>query len=202
MAELDIKDIWAKGKQQHSNSISIDIDNVVGKKSKSVLYWVKFILWIEFWINVVSFPIILWGTFREDLYADFKVINIITLIVILIYLVYYQFLIRKIQKFDYTDDVYSSLTRIYGYLKFYLLHYRVIVWVVVPLVFLVSGYLSYTNTVDSEVTIPLGSDKFYIFCGVMLFFCLIIVLIMHFLVNLIYGRKIKKLKAMIRELGS
>ena len=33
MAELDIKDIWAKGKLQRSNEVEVNVDDVVGKKS-------------------------------------------------------------------------------------------------------------------------------------------------------------------------
>lgn len=201
MAELDIKDIWARGKDSQSSQITINVDDVIGKKSKNVLYWVKFILWIEFWLSVASFPLIIWSTLQEEVYG-LKVLNVSVLAIMFLYLFYYQFLIRKISKFDYTDDVYSSLTRIYGYLKFYLLHYRVIVWLIMPLSFFFSIYIAFTETPGHQQSLPAGSEQFWIFIGICLVICLIIMLIMHFLVNLIYGRKIKKLRNMIRELGS
>ena len=153
-------------------------------------------------MTVASFPVIIWSTFWGDSPYSFQVINIVTLFLMVAYLFYYQFLINKIKKFDYTEDVFSSLSRIYGYLKFYLLHYRVIVWIILPAVFVLSAVLSYIETPNHENTIPMWSPQFWIFCSIMAFIALVIILIMHFLVNLIYGRKIKKLKGMIEELGS
>ena len=200
MAELDIKDIWAKGKLQRFSELKLDVDDVIGKKSKNVLYWVKFILWIEFWINVASLPFLVWAIFQHDYYPQFRNFTIFTSILIVMYLFYYQFLINKIKAFDYTGDVYSSLKRIYGYLKFYLLHYRVIVWVFMPLASIYSINLSFEQLADEGVVIEKGSPEYWTFIAFMGGLYLFIILVMHFLVNLIYGRKIKRLKGMISEL--
>ncbi|MEL6560582.1 MAG: hypothetical protein AAFQ94_20490 [Bacteroidota bacterium] len=200
MAELDIKDIWAKGKSQGFSEMKLDVDDVIGKKSKNVLYWVKFILWIEFWINVASLPFLVWAIFQHDYYPQFRNFTIFTSILIVMYLFYYQFLINKIKAFDYTSDVYSSLQRIYRYLKFYLLHYRVIVWVFMPLASIYSINLSLEQLADEGVMIEKGSAEYWTFIAFMGGLYLFIILVMHFLVNLIYGRKIKRLKGMISEL--
>lgn len=201
MAELDIKDIWAKGKLQRFNALTLDVDDVIGKKSKNVLYWVKFVLWIEFWINVVSLPIMIWSIFYVEFMPMQKTMTIITTGLVVVYLFYYQFLIRNIKAFDYTEDVYSSLKKIYGYLKFYLLHYRVIVWGVLPVIFGLTFYMSLDQLANEEnITIVPGTAEFWLFLTIMSAFYLFIILIIHFLVNLIYGRKIKRLKGMIAEL--
>lgn len=202
MAELDIKDIWAKGKLQRFSELTLDVDAVVGMKSKNVLYWVKFILWIEFWINLVSFPFLVWSLFQEDYYPHYRIVTMATCVLIVLYLFYFQFLINKIKGFDYTGDVYSSLKKIYGYLKFYLLHYRVIVWIIMPLASIFSISISFDQLANEGINLEKGSKEYWTFIAIMGGIYLVIILIMHFMVNLIYGRKIKRLKGMISELES
>ncbi len=201
MADLDIKDIWAKGKLQRFETLNVDVDNLVGKKSKNVLYWVKFILWIEFGINATSLIFITFSLAYIDLKTWEKWTYVITMGVIVLYLFYYRFLIKSIDSFDYTGNVRSSLKKIYNYLRFYILHYKVYVWLVMPIAILIISFFS-AQEVFQEKNQPfeIGSKPFWMFMLLVGFVTLITALIMHFIVNLIYGRKIKRLKGMIDEL--
>ena len=88
MAEIDIISLWNKGKSSQG-PVEVDVDKIISQKSRTPLYWIKFILWIEFAINIICLPIFLifW---REE---DPILYGVVTPLIIVVYLIYYQFLI-------------------------------------------------------------------------------------------------------------
>lgn len=204
MAELDLIDIWKKDTASLRNA-EINVDEAIGKKSTTVLAKIRFILQIEFWLNNAITPACAILYFIEVN----KAAGIFTGLAFLIYFAYYLFLIRSINRFDYSEDVKHSLTKVYKYLRFYLLHYKVVIWVTYLLVFwggVIYGY--YMASTGQEMDMPPNVPKID-FTGIHLYVLLtLIVLIpilfaslLHWLVNLIYGRKIKKLKRIIDDLS-
>ncbi len=205
MAELDLIDIWNKDKASLQKA-ELDIDQAIGKKSTSVLSKIRFILKIEFWLNNAITPacaVVYFNTFG-------KFWGIFTGLIFLIYFTYYLFLIRSINKFDYSNNVRESLTQIYKYLKFYVLHYKVVIWLsflVLPLSAFGYGiYIGYTG--DQPISIfeevpKLEVDESFIFWFLAIFFGSLIALavLFHYLVGLLYEKKIKQLKVMINDLG-
>ena len=200
MAELDIKDIWAKGKLGRSAEMDVNVDEVVGKRSRDVLYWVKFILWIEFGLNVVSLPFFAWGAISEDSTQLDRYVYSIGVGLVIIYLFYYQFLINSINRFDYSGDVKGSLTKIYRYLKFYILHYKVVVWGLVPVSSAFGFAMSLMEVAEQDDNFRLYNTAFWISVGILVLFTFLFSLLLNFLVNLIYGRKIKRLRSMVNQL--
>ena len=180
---------------------------MLGKKSKTVLYWVKFILWIEFSVSLITIPFILmdWNNaYYKHLgenYLDYA--TPISLAILLGYLFYFQFLIWQINRFDFAGDVKTSLNKIYNYLKFYILHYKILVWGIYPISVMLGGYAG-AKQAASELgeELVIGSGLFWALILVTLVIGLLFSLLMNFLVNLIYGRKIKRLKGMIDELNA
>ena len=165
------------------------------------MYWGKFVLWIEFWINVVSLPLFYWMMTLELYAADiYQYIYGAGMVMIVVYLFYYQFLIRSIRKFDYAGDVKGSLTKIYKYLKFYILHYKVVVWGLIPISCAVSTLLALEEIAAKDETFAFYSTPFWVMIGFMAVASLLISALFNFLVNLIYGRKIKRLKEMVNQL--
>ncbi|MEP1096652.1 MAG: hypothetical protein ABJG78_16165 [Cyclobacteriaceae bacterium] len=194
MAEVDIIDLWNKGKRHSSIEQEIDVDELVTKKSKTPLHWIKVVLWIEFWINLVSLPL-MYILFQED---DPILYGIIMPIIILIYLIYYQFLIWQINAFDFSMDVKTGLSKLYGYLNFFFLHYKVLVWLFVPIGYVYGVYSSLKEKPTGEFN---GEDwLMIILTGLAV--SGILSLVFNFLLNLIYGRKIKRLKGIVQELES
>jgi hypothetical protein len=188
MEEVDIKELWNKGKGISSVQ-AVDVDVIISKKSKTPLYWIKVILWIEFWLNLASLPLTYF--FYEE---DPILFGIVGPILIVIYLFYYQFLIRKINAFDFAQDVKSGLKKLYGYLNFFFLHYKVIFWISLIIGF-IRGF--YETPIEEPIEEPL---KFWaITIGVSLILLGIAGLVFNFLINLIYGRKIKRLKKIVLE---
>lgn len=207
MAELDIKHIWKKGEASLSESRGFDLHQAVGKKSQSVLQRIKFILWIEFWLNVIFTPAAsvvyfiyfgtAWGVFAAVVFA--------------IYFLYYLFLIRAIKRFDYSGNVLESLKKVYSYLKFYVLHYKVLIWicfVIIPWAAFAYGvYIGATGAPEPEWMVPENQPKFeftkqqaYMVLAAAVVVPVIIAVGFHLLVGLLYERKIKKLKRMIEDL--
>ncbi len=190
MAEIDIIALWNKGKPSQG-SIDVDVDRLISKKSKTPLYWIKFILWIEFAINLVCLPItlIFW---REE---DPMLYGVITPLIIVIYLIYYQFLIQKINAFDFSRDVKTSLRKLYSYLNFFLLHYRVIIWLS-----LVVGYVYGLITADEQGSeMPNDMTGWVVIVGIGILFIGLVGFILNWLISLIYGKKIKRLKEVVKD---
>ncbi len=206
MAELDLKALWKKGEGTLGDSEGFDLAKSIGKKSNDLLQKIKFILRIEFWLNIIITPagsIIYYREFGTEW-------GIFIGVFFFIYFFYYLFLIRAINKFDYAGDVKHSLQKVYNYLRFYTLHYKVVIWLcflVLPYIFLAYGfYLGYSGaekpswmgneTPEFEFT----KQQAYIALGVMCAIPLLIASLFHYLVSLIYGRKIKKLKHILKNL--
>lgn len=208
MAELDLKEIWKKGQASLSESKGFDLHKAIGQKSHSVLQRVKLILWIEFWVNVAFTPAAAlvyfiyystsWGIFAG--------------VVFVIYFLYYLFLIRAIKRFDYSSNVKESLSKVYNYLKFYVLHYKVMIWltfVIVPWAALAYGfYIGATGAPEPEWMVPETAPEFeftkqqaYMVLAAFLVVPVLVASLFHFLVGLLYERKIKKLRRMIEDLG-
>jgi hypothetical protein len=189
MAEVDIISLWNKGKESASQGEDINIDELISKKSKTPLYWIKIVLWIEFWINLVSLPFFL-------LYKEIEPVlyGIVGPIVIVIYLVYYQFLIQNIRRFDFTVNVKTGLRKLYGYLNFFFLHYKVVIWLLLPLAYAYGDYIAIQRQ-QENVTM----NEFLKIIGLGIVVCGVMCLFFNFLINLIYGRKIKRLKRIVLE---
>lgn len=194
MADIDIQGLWEKGKQiSRSNEPEIDIDQAIKGKSRTTLFWIKVILWIEFWINVVSTPLIVVMFLEMEAHGAM----IFFLVLVAVYLVYYLFLIRSINQFSYLNDVKSSLKRLYKYLNFYLLHYKVLVWTVFPGSFIYGLWVGINQSGDE---LPDDPKFWWIMAGILVVGVGLFILVGSWLVNLIYGKKIKRLKGMVQEL--
>lgn len=194
MAEIDIQGLWEKGKQiSRSSEPEIDIDQAIKGKSRSTLFWIKVILWIEFWLNVVGSPFVLFMLRELNMNTEL----VFFLIVVIIYLIYYLFLIRAINRFSYLEDVKTSLKRLYGYLNFYLLHYKVLIWVIYPLSY-IYGFVKGFEMNDGDA--PSEPGEWAMVIGISIIVVGLLTLIANWMVNLIYGKKIKRLKGMVQEL--
>ena len=188
MAEdIDIIALWEKGK---SNDLSpdIDVDQTISKRSRGTLFWIRVILTIEFWINVAAIPVFTYFLLiRDKLYIWGGLAVIITLV----YLFYYQFLIRQIKNFSFEDDVRTSLQKLYGYLRFFVLHYKVVLW----LSFLISTVQQYFK--DSIPLILWLTEN-----SVAISIIILLGIFLNYLIDLIYGRKIRYLRNIINTFKS
>lgn len=190
MAEVDIIELWNKGKKDSSDNEEVNVDELINKKSRTPLHWIKIILWIEFWLNLASIPVVILISEQEPI-----LYGIIMPIVIAIYLVYYQFLIQKIKRFDYSTNVLTSLRKLYNYLNFFFLHYKVVIW------FSLLFSLVYSLILESDKHPDKGFVDFWLpVAGISSVMMILAGLFFSFLINLIYGRKIKRLKSIVKEL--
>jgi len=191
--ELDIRSLWNSSKKREDPR-SLQIDTLERKGTKTTLYWVKFILWIEFWLTLIGGPFAVW--WMHSLYHS-TIFSVSYGLFCLAYLFYYQFLIRAIQNFNYDGNVIESLKKVYGYLRFYLLHYKVVIWLVVPFAF-VGGIIVGINQ-DNGIQEDADLSFWLRLIGITLLFIAVIGGVLHFIIHLIYGRKIKRLKGMVKE---
>lgn len=191
--ELDIRSIWNKGKAQEDPS-SIQINMLEKKGTKTTLYWVRFILWIEVALNVIFLGPVTYYMSRQD---ESRWLIGTYIAVTFLYLFYYWFLIRQINRFNYDGNVVQSLKKVYGYLKFYVLHYKVVLWLSL-IIGVIMGYFDAENAdAMARIDTPIEWVKFILIVSIGIG---IIGGILHLLVHLIYGRKIKRLRSMVKEL--
>lgn len=192
--ELDIRSVWKKSKEKE-NLADLGIESLEKKKgTKTTLHWIRIILWIEFCINLVCLPILFFLDIDGFKSLSFKAFFVT---ITIIYLIYYQFLIREINRFSYDRNVVQNLKKVYGYLKFYLLHYKVVIW----LSLLVGMLIGILDPKNQEVLSNLNSTNDWI-SFILTISILIGIMggILTFLIHLIYGRKIKRLKRMVKDL--
>jgi len=191
--ELGIRSIWNKGKEQEDPR-SLHMNMLEKRGTKTTLYWIKIILWMEFWITVVGVPLMIWYFILYPLPTGYLIgYTAITLI----YLFYYQFLIKQINGFSYDGNVVHSLKKVYGYLRFYLLHYKVVIWFS-----LIAGFIyGLMNPEDPEALGKIQSTRDWIVViAVSWVFLGILGGLLHLIIHLIYGRKIKRLRIMVKDL--
>lgn len=191
--ELDIRSIWNKGKEKEDPA-SLSINMMEKKGTKTTLYWIKIVLWIEFWLSIFISPFMIIFFVTNDNPVGFPIAYAV---IIILYLFYYQFLIRQINRFSYDGNVIESLTQVYGYLRFYLIHYKVAIWVSVILGII---YAIYAPQNEETMKVIETTDQWLTFLVISLLTSSIIGGILHFLIHLIYGRKIKRLKRTVKEL--
>ncbi|WP_420318330.1 hypothetical protein [Ekhidna sp.] len=193
--EFDIQSVWKKSKKSTDVSTFL-IETLEKKGTKTTMYWIKVVLWIEFWMNLILLPIIIPYLIRKEEPTWYIGIYVG---VTIIYFIYYQFLIRQINRFNYDGNVIHSLKKVYGYLRFFLLHYKVVIWF--SMIFgLIYGFVAPEN---QEALSGLQTTKQWIIAiGFSTLIVAVVGGLMHLLVHLIYGRKIKRLKRMVRDLES
>jgi heme/copper-type cytochrome/quinol oxidase subunit 4 len=193
----DIKALWKKSKEEKPLP-NITRESLQADRSKSTLYWIRIILSIEFWISVIALPLVSYYIYNKD--QNYFLISVYALIT-LIYLFYYQFLIKKVRDFSYDGDVVKSLKKIYRYLRSYLLHYKVVIWISLVLGYILGSIESSVKAVEDNNIPEDEVTKFLLITGaVSLVLIVIMGAVMQFLIHLIYGRKIKRLKVIVETL--
>ncbi|MEO9485393.1 MAG: hypothetical protein ABJG47_18180 [Ekhidna sp.] len=193
--EIDIRSVWNKSKAKENPS-SLQIDKLERKGTRTTLYWIKIILWVEFWITIVLIPLMTYLTIKR---GDSIGLIIFYVLVTIVYLIYYQFLIRQIRRFSYDGNVLQSLKKVYGYLRFYLLHYKVVFWISVVMGF-IYGVSDPANHADlSKIE---STEQWAAVIAVWVISLSVIGGLFHLLLHLIYGRKVKRLKKMVKDLAS
>lgn len=193
--DLDIRLLWKSSKAKEDPT-SLQINMMERKGTRTTLYWIRVILWIEFWLTIVGAPIAVY--LFSTMYNRWFTISYGAICIL--YLFYYQFLIRKIERFNYDGNVVESLRSVYGYLRFYLLHYKIVIWLSLTVGFvmgLIQG-MEENGGVPEDATIRFWA----IVIGGSVLVILLLGGLFNFLIHLIYGRKIKRLKGMVKALES
>ena len=191
--ELDIRSLWNRSKEKEDPN-ALQINAMERKGTKTTLYWIKTILWIEFWLSCVGIPVYIFLDIEGYNTPSFKIFAVS---ITCVYLVYYQFLIREINRFKYDRNVVKSLKKVYGYLRFYLLHYKVVIW----LSLLAGTILGMLDPKNKAVLTEMDSaGDWVVLLGVLAIMIGIMGGLITLLIHLIYGRKIARLRRMVRDL--
>ena len=193
--ELDLRSVWNKGKEQEDPS-SLQIDKLERKGTKNTLYWIKVILWIEFSTSILGFPFMMIYVNKR---GDSPTLIAIYAVITVIYLFYYQFLIREIRRFSYDGNVLANIKKLYGYLRFFILHYYVVFWVSLIIGF-IYGIMDPAN--DEALSKIQTTSDWAIVIAIWAGMLAVIGSFFHWIIYLLYGRKIKRIRRMVKDLES
>jgi nitrate reductase NapE component len=191
LEDQELKALWQKGKVKSTSKVDFPSYDQ-NKSTGTILKNVRLILRIEMWINIVFFlPICYWFYVAQMHWL----VTVFYTIITALYLFYYDFLIKKTLSIDFNEDVRNSLKKVCGYLSFYLLHYKVIIWIS-----LIGGYAFGLWMAQANDPTPIEDPtKFWL---VMVVVSIILIGIaggfFHFLIHMIYGRKISRLKKIVK----
>lgn len=188
----DLKALWNSSEE---TLVSPDLDKLKSE-STNTLTRIKKILSIEYRLNLILSPIfIILLIWQNQWWLALFQASISTA-----YFVYYTVLIKKIKHFDYSQNVVESLKSTYRYLRFYLLHYKALMWALFPVggsvAFIWGIYVGYTEAGGKDIFT--NYKIWLVFIGTLLLATGLGWLI-NKLVNLLYGNKINRLKKQIED---
>ncbi|UII28043.1 LapA family protein [Fulvivirga maritima] len=189
---VDLKELWNNADEA---LLSPDFDRLESQ-SEGVLRSISKVLKIEFWINLLFSPlVIVWLAISEMWW-----LALLQLVFSAGYFFYYKMLINKTSGFDYSQNVLQGLKATYRYLHVFLLHYKILMWLIFPVI----GSIAFMRGVHVGYTQAGGVDFWFnykiwlVILGALLVAALVSWLI-NWLVNLLYGHKIKRLKQQIKD---
>ncbi|NQZ77675.1 MAG: hypothetical protein HRT61_16465 [Ekhidna sp.] len=190
--EIDIKTLWKKSKEK--SDFSQVQQRFAEKAKRSSLEWIRIILTVEFWLTILFAPFTIYSLAQMG--YSFWVYGFCGLFCIG-YLFYYQFLIRQIRSFQYHKDVLNNLQKIYNYLRFYLLHYKVLIWIA-----LIAGFIAglFAEENKEDLAILSTTKEWVIVIAISSALLVAVGLLFHLLIYLVYGRKVKRIKHTLDDL--
>lgn len=190
-----LKNLW----KQNKSSVEVSenqVDDILKLKSNSVIARIIKTIRTEHILNIVSFPII----FSLLLYFNMYLEIILMVIIYLPFLIYYHFLLRRLKKAKIELNVHDYLLACYSNFKSFINHYR-IAGVILGLVGYFIGFMITRHDKTHPFALLAEDGSLEIWLIIVLFFGAVLSFgFIWWIIHLLYGKKLKKLKLMIEEL--
>lgn len=180
----ELRELWKKEQgddtiAQKEVDLSSTTESVVDKMKKA-LFWEDIFNKL---FSIVLFVYLIYT--KEYLYGVGFVVFMAPV------LWYYNYIITEIEKFTYQTDVKNYLQNIYRILRVFVIRYRAIVVVLVPISFLYGFYVGYQENTEPDkviepTTIIIAVIVLLVFYG-----------LAELYIYLLYGRKLEKLKKLL-----
>lgn len=186
----ELKELWNKeqGDRPILKDQKVDFSNStesIVDKMKKALYWE------DIFNKVITVAFIGFFIYKEDYFFS---IGFFMLMIPIIW--YYKYLMDEMAKITYQAEVKSYLKSLYHLLRTFIIRYRVIGIIIVPVSFIYGFYVGYNESPEADkvikpLTILLGVLAMLGFYG-----------FAELYIYLLYGRKLQKLKELIKEMNS
>lgn len=149
----------------------------------------KALFWEDIFNKATIVAVVVYFIYTKDYWFS---IGLLLLMIPVIW--YYKYLIAEIEKFTYQSEVKNYLEKIYHLLRTFVIRYRVFGVIIVPVSFLYGFYLGFNEDPDPEKELePL--IILIALIGMLGFYGLA-----ELYIYLVYGRKLQKLKELLRDM--
>ncbi len=193
MEELDdLKKIWNSGEKPKVHLEKEKLEKVISKKSSGILDWLKIIAKIEDWGNFIfSIGFIIYFIYSQN-YDWAIVFGIFSMGVS----VYFHYIYKIIHRISYSENVLEFLEDTYAALRSFLRKYMTALIVI----YFISYIASMSLHMEKDVLENLDAIGWLIIIGAGIVGFAVTWVFIYIYYYLVYGRKAKKLKKMIKSL--
>jgi len=189
MEEKDIKDLWKKGDVLDNEKYSHEtVERIILSKPKDIVS--KFIktLKIEMWLNLISFAALaIYFIYLQNWLVAIGV----SILNALLYF-YYHSLIEKLNSESFDIGVVQYLCKVYQSIRRFILHYKILLWLITVPAYFVGIYLSNPDTLLAE-----GNFLSLKIILILIVGLAVAVTFAHTILYYMYGKKANKIKRMV-----
>jgi hypothetical protein len=192
MEEKDIKELWKQGDELNAGYSQEAIEKIIQLKPKDIVS--KFIktLKIEKVLNLIMFSL---GSIYF-LYEQKWIWAVVFFAVNLLFYIYYNRIIKQLKGESFDTDVAQYLCNVYKDIKRFILHYKILLWVITTPAYIFGIYVQdpekFTNF-DKLLSLKI--------IAILIAGLAIVVLLAHVILYYMYGKKANKIKKMVDSLN-
>lgn len=193
MKDLDIKKIWQEGNEESSFSYTNDkIDIIIKKNPQNIVQKFQKTVVFELWFNAITIT-------AAAIYTAFLELWVFALLIFILdvgLFIYYKDLSKKLKIRYINSNVVSYLNETHAVIKKFMRFYKILTTILIFPGLFYGMYLS-----DSEI---IKSGEIWSLKYLVLLFiaAILVILIAHFCIYLMYGKKANKIKSIVEMLKS
>lgn len=192
MEEKDIKELWKQGDELNEAYSQDEIEKIIQLKPKDIVS--KFIktLQVEKVLNAILFSLVTLYLIYEQNWIGaifFTAVNFL-------FFTYYKKIIHQLKKESFDTDVVHYLCNVYADIKRFMLHYKILLWVITTPAYIVGIYVQNPekfSKLDNFLNIKVIS--------ILIIGLIVAVAVGHLILYFMYGKKANKIKKMVDSLN-
>jgi hypothetical protein len=192
MEEKDIKELWKQGDELNTAYSQEDVEKIIQLKPKDIVS--KFIktLKIEKALNAIVFSL----AAMFFIYEQNWILSIVFTIINTLFFVYYKKIIQQLSNESFDTDVAQYLCNVYKDIKRFVLHYKILLWVITVPAYTIGIYIQPPekfNSIEKLLTLKVMT--------ILIAGLVISVVLAHVILYFMYGKKANKIKKMVDALN-
>jgi len=192
MEEKDIKELWKQGDELNAAYSQEEVEKIIQLKPKDIVS--KFIktLKIEKALNAIVFSL----AAIFFIYEQSWVLAIVFTIINTLFFVYYKKIIHQLSNESFDTDVVQYLCNVYKDIRRFVLHYKILLWVITVPAYTLGIYIQSPekfNSIEKLLTLKVMT--------ILIAGLVVSVVFAHAILYFMYGKKANKIKKMVDALN-